>query len=125
MGKLVHNDILDALLDGIAEATSISVCSAEPADRTEAITTYKLAITSVTPGDGNGDFTIADGDVSGRKLTVSEQADIAIDSSGTATHIALCDGSRLLMVTTCTSQSLTAANTVTIPTFKVEVADPS
>jgi hypothetical protein len=33
--------------------------------------------------------------------------------------------SALLYVTTCTSQALTAGNTVTVPAWDIEIADPS
>jgi hypothetical protein len=125
MAKSVHDDVLDAMLAKIATANILTVCSAEPTDRTEAVTTYKLADVVLTPGDGNGDFTIDDGDASGRKVTVAEQADIDVDASDDATHVALCDGSDLLYVTTCTSQALTSGNTVTVPAWDIEVADPS
>ena len=52
-----------------------------------------------------------------------------IDSSGTATHVALSrvSDSTLLLVTTCTSQALTAngSNTVNVPAFDDEIADPT
>lgn len=125
MAKYANDDVMDAALDVVAEATTLTVCSAQPTTRTEAITTYKLADVTVTPGDGNGDFTIANGDTSGRKVTVAQQDDMPVDSSGTATHVALCDGSRLIYVTTCTSQALTSGNTVTTPAWDIEIADPS
>lgn len=125
MGKVVHNDVLDAMLDKIATCDELTVCSAEPTNLTEATTTYKLADVALTPGDGNGDFTIADGDVSGRKVTISQQASIDIDSDGTATHIAYNDDTTVLFVTTCTSQGLTSGGTVTVPAHDIEVADPS
>lgn len=125
MAKYANDDVMDAALDEVATATTLTVCSTQPTTRTEAITTYKLADVTVTAGDGNGDFTIANGDTSGRKLTVAAQADIPVDTSGTAEHIALCDGSRLLYVTTCTSQAITSGNTVTIPAWDIEIADPS
>jgi hypothetical protein len=125
MAKSVHNDVLDAALDLIATATTLTVCSTQPTTRTEAITTYKIADVTLTAGDGNGDYVIADGDTSGRKLTVGAQADVPVDSSATALHVALCDGTNLLYVTTCTSQALTSGNTVTVPAWKIEIADPS
>jgi len=124
MAKACHDDVLDAMLDKIATATSQSVCSTQPTTRTEAVTTYMLATVTVTPGDGNGDFTIAD-DTSGRKVTITEQADTTVTNSGTAAHIAYTDGSDLLYVTTCTSQALTSGNTVTVPAHKINVADPT
>lgn len=124
MGKSVHNDVLDAALDKIATATRLVVCSAEPPNFA-GIAAVALADVTLTAGDGNGDYTIADGNTSGRKVTIAEQAGIAVDTSGTATHIALDDGSTLLYVTTCTSQVLTAGNTVTVPAWKIEIADPT
>jgi len=52
---------------------------------------------------------------------------VPIDTSGTATHIALDDGTTLRYVTTCTSLALTsgAGNTVNFPAWDVEVADPA
>lgn len=125
MAKAVHNDVLDAALDKIATATTLSVCSQEPTTRTEAITTYKLMDVTLTAGDGNGDYTVADGDVSGRKLTVTAQSSVTVDTSGTGNHLALCDGSDLLYVTTCSPVALTAAATEDIDAFDIELRDPS
>lgn len=125
MGKTVNDDVLDAALDVVALSTTLTVCNAEPTTRAEAITTYKLADVTLTAGDGNGDYVISNGDTSGRKLAVGAQADVPVDTTGTATHVALCDGTRLLYVTTCTSQGLTSGNTVTVPTWDIEIADPS
>lgn len=121
MGKLASDAVLDALLDKVATGTILTVCSAEPASRTEAVTTYKLADVTID----SGDFTKANGDVSGRKVTIAQQEDVPVDSNGTATHVAICNGSDLLYVTTCTSQVLTSGNTVTVPAWKIEVSDPS
>ena len=72
------------------------------------------------------DFTgPANGDTNGRKTTINQQAAIAVDSSGDATHIALCTGAALLYVTTCTTQTLTSGNTVTVPAWDIEIADPT
>lgn len=122
MAKYLNpTEVLDALLDGVAQGTIMTVCSAQPTNRTEAVTTYALADVTID----SGDFTKANGDVSGRKVTVAEQEEISIDVSGTATHVAICDGTNLLAVTTCTSQALVSGNTVTIPAWKVEVSAPS
>jgi hypothetical protein len=83
-----------------------------------------LATVTLTVGDGQGDFTIAEGDVSGRKVTVEQQTDISISNTGTAAHIAITDGADLLFVTTCTPQALTSGGTVTVPAFDIEVEDP-
>lgn len=128
MAKAAHDDVLDGLLNYVADNTKrITVCNAQPTTYTEANTTFALADVATTEGVAAEDFDLANGDVSGRKLTVTQQADVPVDTNGTATHIALLDvdNSKLLAVTTCTSQALTAGNTVTIPAFDLEVADPT
>ena len=126
MGKATPDAVLDVMLDYIADnADAIHVCSDEPANYA-GISAVELATTALTVGDGNGDYTVGDGDASGRKLAIAQQADIDIDTSGTATHIALSNGSdTLYYVTTCTSQALVDTGTVTIPTWDIEIADPT
>ena len=126
MAKSVHNDVLDGALNIVKNnATRQTACSAEPTTYAEGNATYALAAVTVA----SGDFTNADGDTSGRKCTVAAKSGVLIDASGTATHIALLDvtNSKLLYVTTCTSQALTAngSNTVDFPSWKFEIADPS
>lgn len=122
MGKSVSDSVLDGAFDVLDQANIQTVCSAEPTTRTEAITTFALADVALTP---DTDFTKANGDTSGRKVTVAAKSGVNVDSSGTGTHIAVCNGSILLYVTTCTSQALTAGNTVNFPAWKVEIADPT
>ena len=124
MAKSIHNDVLDAALEYIeSTGDEINVCSAQPTTYAEAHATYMLAQHTMT----DADYTVGDGDSSGRKVAVAQQADITITNSGTATHVAITDTgeSKLLLVTTCTSQALTSGNTVTVPTFDDEIADPS
>lgn len=124
MGKFVHQDVQDASLAVIATATRLSVCNAEPAT-VEDLTTMELAGVAVTAGDGNGDFTIQNGDISGRKVTVAQQNDMVIAASGTASHIALSTATKILAVTTCDEDSLTAneVNTVSTPAWDAEISD--
>lgn len=120
MAKALPNAVLDATLDAIAGATRITVCSGEPADY--------AGIAAVMLADGvvsSGDFSVGDGSPSGRTLTVSARSDLDVDASGTATHVALDDGSALLAVTTVAPQALTAGNTVTIGSWTVTLSDPS
>lgn len=121
MAKWANDSVMDAALDIVAAGTILTVCSAQPTTRTEAVTTYKLADVVVD----SGDFTKANGDISGRKLTVSAQSNVAVDTTGTATHVAVSNGTVLLYVTTCTSQLLTSGNTVTVPAWDIEISDPS
>lgn len=125
MAKSVADAVLDAALQYLEDnATLLCVCSAQPTTYAEATSTYKLADVVIDSADFTGP---ADGDSSGRKTRINEQAAVPVDSSGDATHIALCksSGSVLLYVTTCTTQTLTAGNTVTVPAWDIEIADPS
>jgi len=121
MAKKCDDSVLDGALTVIdSNMSAVHVNTAEPADRAAAIAD-SLATVAVDGTDG----TIANGDTSGRKLTIAQQADLSITSSGTATHIAVISASLLLYVTTCTSQALTSGGTVTIPAWDIEIADPA
>ena len=120
MSKSVNDVVLDAALDKIATSVKMIACSAQPTTYTEATSTYALADVTID----SGDFSNANGDTSGRKVTVAQQSGVTVDANGDATHIALVDGSALLYVTTCTTQTLTIGNTMTFPAWDVEIADP-
>lgn len=123
MGKYANDSAMDAMLSWIADADTVTVCSTQPTDYTQATSTYKLADVTVS----SGDFSLATGDASGRKVTIAQQANVPIDTGGTAQHVAICKstGSVLKYVTTCSSQGLTSGGTVTIPAWDIEVADPT
>jgi len=126
MAKTVHDDVLDGALNIIKTLCTRQVaCSAEPTTYAEANATYALADVTMA----SGDFTNANGDTNGRKTTVAAKSGVLIDTSGTATHVALLDvaNSKLQYVTTCTSQALTAngSNTVNFPAWDIEIADPT
>jgi hypothetical protein len=111
---------MDAMLDKIATSTKLRVCSgsSNPADRAAAI-----AATLASVDLDSGDFTKADGDASGRKVTISQQTNMSITTSGDATCVTLDDGTDLRYVTPATTQTLTSGGTVTSPAWKVEVGD--
>ena len=126
MAKSVNDLVIDAALNVIATSGSQAVCNAQPTTRTEALVTYALATNALTTGAGAGDYTISNGDVSGRKLNIAQQASVTVTATGSANHIAYCDATNLYYVTTCTSQVLSATgNTVTIGTHDVEISDPA
>lgn len=122
MAKFAIDAMMDAALSYLdTNAVRLHVCTTQPANYA-GIAAVELAIVTI---DGT-DMTLADGDTSGRKLTVAQQADIEVLVTGTAQHIALSNGSNTLYyVTTCTSQALTDGNTVTVPAWDIEIADPS
>jgi len=124
MAKSVHDNVLDGAFDVLDQCDLMTVCNAEPTTFTEAVTTFKLADVAMTP---DTDYTKSNGDTNGRKVRMAAKSAVPIDTTGTATHIALTKstGSLLLYVTTCTSQALTSGGTVDIPVWDVEIADPT
>lgn len=122
MAKFTDDSVLDAALAKVATATRMVITSAQPANFA-GIAAVALADVALTAGVGNGDYTVANGDVSGRKLTVAAQSGVTVDTTGTATHICLDDGTTLLQVTTCDSQVLTSGNSVNVPAYDIEFAD--
>lgn len=127
MAKAAPDAVMDAALNYVAASDKLVVCSTQPTTYTEANATYAIADVALTPGAGNGDFTIANGDVSGRKLTIAAQNGVTIDTSATALHVALVltSDSTLRYVTTCTSQALVSGGTVDVPAWDIEIADPT
>lgn len=123
MAKQAPDATIDSMFDYIDQCNIMHVCSAEPANYA-GIAAVSLADVALTP---DTDFTKANGDTSGRKVTVAAKSGVTVDNSGTATHIAIARStdSTLRYVTTCTSQVLTAGNTVNVPAWKIEVADPT
>lgn len=124
MAKWCSDAFLDQSLNWVKNnITRMSVCDAQPTTHAEANTTYALAYTVMA----SGDFTVGNGDTNGRKIAVAQKANIAVGSTGTATHIALFayPGTYFCYVTTCATQLLTSGNTVTIPTWDIEIRDPA
>ena len=123
MAKQVNDVVLDAALNIIRNNGNLMVAlPAEPASFAAA-QSAKLAEVAMT----STDFTIADGDVSGRKVTVAAKSSIAIIATGTANHIAILDttNSRVLYVTTCPSQALTSGGQTNFASWAAEIRDPA
>lgn len=130
MAKAAPDATIDAMLDTIALADEMYVTDAQPTSYADigVGATVLVGPISLTPGDGNGVFTIGDGDTSGRKVTVAAQSGASVVASGTATHVVLATGGAtdlLRYVTTCTSQALTSGNTANVGAWDVEVQDPT
>ena len=122
MGKYQNDLMLDAALNYIktnADGGSMVVL-ASSATLYAHVTASALASATTA----SGDWTVGDGDTSGRKVTYVGASGVTVATTGTANHLALTDGSgTLYYVTTVTSQALTATNTLTIPTFDIEISD--
>lgn len=115
--------VIDPALDGIAQSNVMHVCSAQPANYA-AIAGLSLGSVSMTPVT---DYTKANGDVSGRKITTAAKAGVAIGTSGTATHLVLArtTDSTLRFVTTCEDQPVNSGGTVDVPAWSDEIRAPS
>jgi hypothetical protein len=118
MGKKSSDGMIDGGLDKIATCVTYTICAGEPTSQAD-IATKALASKTIT----SADFAKANGDTSGRKITVAQQTSLMIDTGGTADHVAIDDGTDY-EITTCTSQALVEGGTVTGPAFDIEIADP-
>lgn len=121
MAKFVNFAVLDGALNLVASATRIVAVSGQPATYVAA-DAGKLAEATLAAGD----FALAAGDVSGRKVGIAAKPGLTVIAAGTADHIALLDPatSSLLYVTTCPAQVLPAGGTVSIGAWSVEIEAP-
>ncbi len=124
MAKWANDLVMDAALDYIATCTIMFANAGQPATYAEASVGAKFGADVVLAG---GDFSKANGDSSGRKVTIAQKTGVTVDASVTADHVSLgiSGSSTLVYVTTATSQALTAGNTMTFNSWKIEIADPS
>lgn len=123
MAKSVNDTVLDQALNYIkSNADLMTLCSSEPTTLTEAVTTFALADVAMATTD----YTLANGDTDGRKVTVASKTGVTVDATGTGNHVALVDsGTALLYVTTCGSQAVGLGGTVDFGAWDIEIADPT
>jgi hypothetical protein len=117
MSKFIPTVQIDGMLQ-LVEGDALHLCTAQPTTFIEATTTYQLATFVV-----GADYTLANGDTSGRKNTLAALTGAAIDNTGTVTHAAVtkATGSELKLVTTTVGQLLTAGGTVDTTPFSHEI----
>lgn len=115
MAKKVDQYFLDGFLEILDNCTHFAVCSAEPANHA-GIAAVTLASKTITAGHAGADYSLGAGSPDGRALTTAQQADISITASGDATHVVRSDGTNIV-VTTCTTQTLTSGGTVTVNAY--------
>lgn len=121
MAKFTADIVLEQACNYIKNnVTEMYLCSSQPADRAAAISAALASKTGLSSSSFTGP---ADGDVSGRKITKNAETSISVTANGTVTHVALCTGTTLLVVSTVTSQVLTSGNTVNTPAFDFEFED--
>lgn len=125
MGKFIKDSSMDLVLSNIATSTKLSITndSTTPTALTAGVNV--LAEVTMTAGTSGGDYSLANGASTGRKLVVAQQSDIPIVLSGTARHIVLSLSGTIYLTTTCNEQYLLGGNTVTAPSFAYELGDPT
>ena len=87
MAKWSWQGAYDAKLATWAECDEMHLCAAQPGTYAEATGAYSLGSVSLTPGDGNGDYTISDHSSGGRPLTIAAQSTTPV--AGQVNHVAL------------------------------------
>jgi len=128
MAKFVADLAMDAMLDYLASNGSrITVNSSYSTSYAVMNETTGNMLARSTAAISSGDYTLDNGDADGRKITTPAQSDVTVAASGTANHVAILSTalSSVLLVTSCTTQSLTTGNTVTVPAFDDEIGDPT
>jgi len=111
-------DLALAELDTNAE--TLHITSAEATTYTEAITTYTLGNNAVTVGAP------ANGDTSGRKVTIAAISGASVTGTGTATHWAIVKSTGSVLMATgalSASQAVTSGNTFDLAAFDIEIQD--
>ena len=128
MAKWQNDLMLDAGLNYVKNGATreLAIASYTLGDSYATVTTTANVMASKTIS--SSDFTgPVNGDTSGRKLTVNAQTGNVVIYSGTATHMALTNGSDTVLYVTSlsASQALTDndSNTVNFPAWDIEIAD--
>jgi hypothetical protein len=123
MGKYAPDAFFDQAFSFVSgSANYYTVCSGSPTTYADARTNLALAGIAVT----SGCFSVGD-DTSGRSLTIAAKTSASITASGSALAVCLLNitNSTLLYVTTCTQQYLVSGGTVDIPSWKINIQDPT
>lgn len=127
MSKFVADAVMDAALAEIADnGNQLHLVSQAPAVYAD-VGTYSLGMVVLTPGDGNGAYTIQAGLASGRRLSLAQQTVEATDD-GTATHAVIIDSVEedILQFTSAPSYNMVTGVNQTVPGYDVwEIEDPT
>lgn len=123
MAKCIPDDQLDVALEDIqANGNIMHLCTDQPANY--------AGIAAVSCGSvalGSGDYTIADGDTSGRKITVAGKT-VTITADGDVDHIVIADtvNEAIKGITTCTETAVTTSELKPVEAFDLwEIGDPA
>jgi hypothetical protein len=122
MAAYIHPDVFDNGEVTLTNATSkvLHICSSQPANF--------AGVAAVSLGTKSGPTVSSPGarTPTGRKVTISAITDGAVSSTGTASHFALVDGTRLLVAgPLSSSQAVTSGNPFTLGAIDVGIPDPA
>lgn len=123
MARYQNDLMLDAALDWlIANSTARWALSTDATTYASAVSA-KLASATIA----SAQFTKADGDVSGRKVTVAVVSGVSVATQGSATHYALVKpvGSVLSYIVPASTKLLPSGSEVTFGAFDIELEDSS
>lgn len=119
MARFQNDSMLDAALDWlIAQSTARWAISGDAASYASAAS-LKLASATIA----SAQFTKADGDVSGRKVTCAVVSGVSVATQGSATHYALVNASVLTYLVPASTKLLPAGSEVTFGAFDIELED--
>lgn len=121
----LSDNVLDAPCSYIStNGGRVDICSQEPATYTEATSTYTLGNKTSPSFTGP-----ANGDVSGRKITLDAISDGSVTGTDTATHWAISKTTAttdlLAANSLSSSQAVTSGNTFTLTATDIEFPDPA
>lgn len=134
MAKSFSHAALDAAFAHIADrADLMTLCESAPSTYAEASALKsaggaRLGGIAMALGLAGGDYTVAPGDVSGRKLIIAAQTGVPVLESGTVDHLALLDttdGALLLVTALSSAVVVEAGRTVSVASFADEIQDSS
>jgi hypothetical protein len=125
--KFIRDASMDAALNDLADnGDEFHLVSQAPAVYAD-VATYSLGSVALVPGDGNGSYTVQNGQVSGRRLTVAAQT-VPGTAPGTATHGVIIDtvAAAILAVTTAPNYNMQNGVNQSVPAYDAwEIEDPT
>ncbi len=125
--KLIPDASMDLALAHIADhGNRLYLVSQAPSVYAD-VATYSLGFVVLTLGAGNGAYTIQNGAVSGRRLTLAQQT-VPGTGNGTANHAVIVDtaAGAIKAVTTAPNYQMSNGVNQTVPSYDVwEIEDPA
>ncbi len=127
MSKYVNHEVMDVALNDIANnGNMLHLVSQAPAAYAD-VATYSLGAVALVTGDGNGDYTVQNGQVSGRRLTLAQKA-VPGSANGVANHAVVVDtvNQTILAITTAPNYNMQTAVNQSVPSYDIwEIQDPT